>query len=824
MLLASNKVALFDIVIARSAPLAVQHAADELQRYAERIALAQPRILTDEGLPGPREIVVGDSAHRARLFPDVEPSSLAGEEYVLKSRGSHLLVLGGTPRGTLYAVYDLLERLGVRWWTPWEEHVPSTLHLECGELDVHVRPPLIYRALWYRNAMDADWQARQRLNAGSMGGLTLRARHGGCERFAADATAHTYELLVPTEKYFDEHPEYFCEVNGERLRHQNQLCPTHPVVAEIAAQRIRWWLTQTPEARIASVTQNDWGNWCTCTTCAALIEQEGTPAAPALHLANEVAKRLEKDFPDLLIDTFAYGYTEKPPKRMQAHPKVLVRLAPIGNCFGHSIRTCEANKNCREALEGWSKIARQLFVWHYVTDFFHYLMPFPNLPPLAEDIRTYVDYGVRGVFLQGDGTSLGGDLSELKAYLMCRLMWEPHADAGEILEEFLRGYYRAAARGVREYLSAFEKAFKKAGPSVHLFLYRSLWQNDAPYLERGVLREAWNALERARKDASDDPQVLERLDRIEAGWNYSQLFYHERSERRVVRGGIVLCPASRRRQHLAKRLFEIAARSRFTHYAEDYGRYTTFSSLRRVWLDSMGEHRIVELRAGEARLTIVPDLGGRILSYSPAGGQRNLLNQGSPETFGYPCIGGYEEYSRRAHQSPGFSEKFRVVEGTRRMIVLQAELETGLRLVRRVELTKGGEVIVETRLMNPTDATLPGCLRPHLEIDLDTAAAKVQGWLLRGGKWFPHADGAKGVWYDDDVPQGWAFWSPVGKIGLWQRWEPAEVKMACLGTVPSEPKAITLDLLRGRSEFAIDPGGEQRIVHRFGRLAEPPMA
>ena len=151
MLLASQKTPFFDIVIAHDAPAAVRYAAEELQRYVERICLAFPAIHTDRQTPGPKSILVGDSARRAELFPGVSAGDLRrgrGESYVLRTRGGHLLVMGGSPRGTLYAVYDLLERFGVRWWMPWDQDVPRRTRLAIEDLNVRFDPPLIYRATW----------------------------------------------------------------------------------------------------------------------------------------------------------------------------------------------------------------------------------------------------------------------------------------------------------------------------------------------------------------------------------------------------------------------------------------------------------------------------------------------------------------------------------------------------------------------------------------------------------------------------------------------------------------------------------------------------
>lgn len=824
MRLATRGHPLFEVVIARGADEAVRYAAEELQRYVDRMGQGFPGIRTDDAPVSPRAILVGASRHSRKLFPGDPAKGLTRDGYVLQTSGEHLLIQGATPRGTLYGVYDILERFGIRWWTPHDETVPLPDVLELPDLDHRVEPPLAYRGLWYRNAMDADWQARMRLNGGTMAPIHMQARHGGAEIYAGHATGHTYARLVPTETYFDAHPEYFGEVKGVRLRHANQLCCTHPDVADIAAATLRRWLAETPGARMASVTQNDHGNWCTCRECAALIARHGSPAAPALHLANEVARRLEKDHPDVLIDVFAYAYTEKPPAGMTAHRNVLVRLAPIGNCFGHAIRTCPRNQGCRDALDGWAGIAKHLFVWHYVTDFFHYMTPFPNLPCLQDDLNTYLAHGLKGLFLQGDGNSWGGDMCELKAYLMARLAWDPTLNARSVRSEFLAGYYRSAAPAVEEYVAVFEQAFARAGRAHHLHLYRTLWENDAAYLTRPVLDKARRTLTRARRDAADDPQVLERLDRAEAGLNYTDLFYYERPAPREPRGRAIVCPVSPRRARLMTQLFDASARIPISHYGEQYGRYTTISSLRRAWQDGAGTHALLSLRAGGARLRVCPDLGGRIVEYGPASGRTNLLGAGSPRTFGYPCAGGYEEYACRAHQSPGFSERYSVAHRSHSGLALQARLEIGLAIERRIRLDPAdGSVVVDARLLNPGDAELPGCLRCHLEIDLDSPPEAVEFWARTGGVWTRQEGKPQGAWYDEAILGGWAFWSPAARRGVWQTW--TRVGALFLGSIPGEPGVLALDLAFGRDNAPIPAGGAQRIVHRFGCLnARPELA
>ena len=42
-------------------------------------------------------------------------------------------------------------------------------------------------------------------------------------------------------------------------------------------------------------------------------------------------------------------------------------------------------------------------------------------------------------------TSPGHEFSELKSYLLARVLWNPDADADAVIDEFLAGYYGAAA-------------------------------------------------------------------------------------------------------------------------------------------------------------------------------------------------------------------------------------------------------------------------------------------------------------------------------------------------------------------------------------------
>ena len=88
---------------------------------------------------------MGNTAFARHLGIDFK--ALQAEESLLKTTARNLVLTGGRPRGTLYAVYEFLENtLGVRWYTPWAEKVPRIENCEIPSLDRRVRPYFRFRS------------------------------------------------------------------------------------------------------------------------------------------------------------------------------------------------------------------------------------------------------------------------------------------------------------------------------------------------------------------------------------------------------------------------------------------------------------------------------------------------------------------------------------------------------------------------------------------------------------------------------------------------------------------------------------------------------
>ncbi len=496
------------IVLAADASETEKWAADELSFFLSFVTGGQFPVGGDPS-PFENRLLVGEKAVRL-ADPAFDVRDLKPEEVVVKTKGHDLMLVGGSPRGTLYAVYTFLEDVvGCRWWTPSAQHVPRKRSLAIPALSIRYAPPLEYREPFWFVAFDPFWAARNRANGTRAGGDDIR---GG--RHVYEGFVHTFYRLIPPAEYFAVHPEWFSEINGKRTSENAQLCLTNEEMRRELVKNLRQRLRDNPEASIASVSQNDCYNNCTCPRCRAVDGEEGSPSGSLLRFVNAVAADIEDEFPDITIDTLAYQYTRKPPRITRPRPNVMVRLCSIECSFSVPLSD-PRNKAFLDDLEGWSKVAERLFIWDYTTDFSNYIQPHPNYGVLEANIRLFIKNNVRGIFEQGAYQSWGSEMAEMRAWMLAKLLWNPSLDSARLREEFLEGYYGPSAGPVSAYLALLEQAVKESGD--HLGCYSP---PDAKFLSLETMIEAWRILEAAEKKVHRSNIFLGRVRRAQMPVGY----------------------------------------------------------------------------------------------------------------------------------------------------------------------------------------------------------------------------------------------------------------------------------------------------------------
>jgi hypothetical protein len=479
-------------------------AANDLAAHLEMMTGQRPPVVVESAVKDQKPIVVGKCTKAlAKLGVDVDFDKLGIEGIAIETKGP-ALVLAGNKRGVLYAVYTFLEdQCGCRWFTADCPSVPQEGTIEVGALKIRYQPPLEYRATDYPCSRDADWAVRNKINGTQTALDEARGAKVSYSHFV-----HTFNDILNPANEFDKHPEYFSEVKGKRVSGNTQLCLTNPEVLAIAIKTVRRWIQEAPQATIFSVSQNDWHNFCECKNCKALADREGSRAGPLIAFVNAIADDVAKDYPDRIIDTLAYQWSRKPPKTVRPRPNVCVRLCSIECCFSHPLDACDADKTFVDDIKGWNKLCDRLYIWDYVINYAHSIMPFPNLRVIKPNIRFFVANGVKGIYEEACYFTKGSELAELRTYVMAKTLWNPDCDAEKAVDEFLKGYYGPAAAHLRKYIDLVHNQVADH-KDWHVRIYDGPGQ---PQLRAEVMAEASRLFDEAQALVSADPALLARVE------------------------------------------------------------------------------------------------------------------------------------------------------------------------------------------------------------------------------------------------------------------------------------------------------------------------
>jgi hypothetical protein len=477
------------------------HAASELQRFAEQMTGVKLPIITDaEPLPK-SAIVIGETRHTAPILGSpVDVDALGEDGFRLVCRPPHLLIMGGAVRGALYGVYELLEQFGgCRWYSSWHSVIPELDEWRIPPLDQTHRPAFAMREPFWYDMFNGDLAARNKANGNAM---RLGDQHGGKVRFGSGLFVHTFNALCPPEEFFATNPEYFSEINGRRIKDHTQLCLINPHVLRIVTERLLTRIRKDPTAKLFSVSQNDWYHFCTCPDCKAIDDREESHAGTMITFVNQVAEAVEKEFPEIWIETLAYQYTRKPPQTVRPRHNVVPRLCTIECDFSHSLDRSAyvENRKFVEEIRGWSAITDKLYIWDYTTNFRNYIGPFPNVLALQDNVKFFRDHRVVGLFEQGAYQGRHGEFAELKAWLLAKWLWNPELPAEALLADFFNGYYGAAAPLVRRYFDELH-TFYNDPAAKPLRIFDDVKEAVIPDSFYGRAHKLWQQAEAAVKDS-----------------------------------------------------------------------------------------------------------------------------------------------------------------------------------------------------------------------------------------------------------------------------------------------------------------------------------
>ena len=478
-----RKLARYQIVVPDQANPVEQQSAQKLQQYLNEISGKDLVLRKEQDYRSGPAFFIGQT--RYAKSREINFKQLKQDGFAFYPVERNLIIAGGTGKGVLYGVYGLLEIAGFRMYTSTAIHVPDAGSINIPKNARVVVPRVQYRTTSYADTRDPEYTDWHRLSSRDDWGLFV----------------HTFNELVPPDQYGKTHPEYYSLINGNR-QPGTQLCLSNRDVLAVLTQNLKEKMASKPSADYWSLSQNDNDQYCRCGPCTQLnAKYGGVPSGSILYFVNNVAQA----FPAKTISTLAYWYSRTPPQSIQAQPNVNIMLCNIESKRQGPV--FETDPKFSNDLMEWGKLSGNILVWDYNIQFSNLLSPFPNLQTLKPNIKFYADQNVNALFMQANSQT-GGEMSGLRAYLICELMWNPDADDSALMDDYLLGYYGEAGPYIRQYIDKMHESLISSG--FELSIFGSPQDAKDAYLSVDMMR-AYNALfDQAEKAVAKNPRFVMR--------------------------------------------------------------------------------------------------------------------------------------------------------------------------------------------------------------------------------------------------------------------------------------------------------------------------
>lgn len=480
------------IVIPEKSKKIEKRAAEELQFYLREVSGTELPIVTDKGDPGDKMVMIGKNSYLKELGIKPDLKKLDEDGYHILTHNNHLIIAGGIKKGTLYGVYRFLEDyLGCRMYTPEVQFIPSLKEIFIPEIDLVSNPAFDMRTLYFpamHSQKFSDWHG--------IDSHKDRIKLWG-------SFVHTFKDLVPAGDYFETNPEYFSEVRGNRIDY-GQLCLSNPDVPSLLISGLKPIVKKRRVSEYFSVSQNDNYFACQCDACSTLIDKYDSQSGLILEVVNQVAD----SFPDKKISTLAYQYSRAAPKGIKPADNVNIMLCTIECNRSLPISSDPVSESFRDDMDDWRKLTDDILLWDYVVQFRNYISPFPNLRVLQPNLQYFRDKEVGMMFQQGSGHERS-EFSELRSYLIAKLLWDPDRDINVLINDFLYGFYGQAAPYIREYIDLLHDAMEESGNE--LSIYGFPYDGFSSYLSPEMIRQYEMIFDKAKASVENDYTHLERV-------------------------------------------------------------------------------------------------------------------------------------------------------------------------------------------------------------------------------------------------------------------------------------------------------------------------
>ena len=462
LLLADASGAKVTVVVAPTAGMWEKQAAADLVKYIERMTGAKPALAeTAETVAAALKattttLIVGEEALRAdaslktALAKAAKPNpTLRADAFVVRRKGSRVLLAGNSDDAHYYAAAHLLHLWGCRWYLPTDfgECIPEHAALKVGKLDFAYGSPFEVRHYW------GSW------NASALGQLEFQRRNFGNSISVPNghALAHYTKDLIPKGKTMFNVPI----ADDSTAEHVAKQVSAKFAKGEQFSLGLEDGLYESDSPKDKELKSGYVDKY--------FLTPSMTDAFMTFY--NNVARRLQAEHPasTAKIGFLAYANITLPPQRNIIAEKPLVAyLAPIDIDPIHGMDDPKSppRQEYRDMMYRWSQVMQgRVVIYDYDQGMLVWRdLPNPAIASIRQDIQHYRKAGILGVSTE---SRIAMATTFLNLHVRLQLYWNPDTDVDQLLAEFYPKFYGPAAAPMAAYWTAINQAWANSIVTEH---------------------------------------------------------------------------------------------------------------------------------------------------------------------------------------------------------------------------------------------------------------------------------------------------------------------------------------------------------------------
>ncbi len=234
-------------------------------------------------------------------------------------------------------------------------------------------------------------------------------------------------------------------------------CLSDSEVFERALQNVKNQLSTGHATAVRFSPVTDYDLYCTCESCAAVHEEEGSPAGNYIRFLNKLFEAISVEYPDVKFEIVPRAYLKEAPSVTKPVPGVWIRFDMDKCHISHPVTSteCPVATSFAASIKSWSEFCDNVSVEYRLTATKEYMPVFANLGALHGNMSFFAECGVAKINFTGNIACPAGDFGELRIYLISKLLQNPTMSEEEyyaLMDEFLEAFYGEGWTYIRKFI------------------------------------------------------------------------------------------------------------------------------------------------------------------------------------------------------------------------------------------------------------------------------------------------------------------------------------------------------------------------------------